>query len=79
MQVKLHSKTTSHLFHLHPAVSSVHVFIANLQLVAALCNKVFHLFEELAVIVGAEKVTMEKREVDVRISSIFNAKSLNSV
>lgn len=79
MQVKLRSNTTSHWFHLHPAVSSVHVFIANLQLVAALCNKVFHPFEELAVIVGAEKVATEKREVEVRIFSIFKAKSTKHI
>lgn len=74
MQVKLDLKTNSHLFYLHPTVSSVHVFIANLKLVAALCNKVFHPFEELVVIIGAEKVTTEKKEVEVRIFPIFTAK-----
>ena len=73
IELKLNSKTNSHSFHLHPAVSSVHVFIANLELVAALRNKVFHPLEELVVILGAEKVATEKRKVKVRSFSIFSA------
>lgn len=36
--------------YLHPAVSSVHVLMADLQLVPTLRNKALHFFEELFVI-----------------------------
>lgn len=49
--------------HLHPAISSVHILVANLKLVAALCNKVLHPFKELVVVTCAEKVTAGKEEV----------------
>lgn len=42
---------------------------------AAFLNQVFHPFEELVVVVSAEKVTTEKREVEVRNVSVFNARS----
>lgn len=49
--------------HLHPAISSVHILVANLKLVAALCNKVLHPFKELVVVTCAEEVTAGKEEV----------------
>lgn len=38
-------------------------------------NQVFHPFEELVVVVSTEKVTTEKRQVEVRNFSVFNARS----
>lgn len=41
---------------LHPAISSVLVLMANLQLVATYSNKVPHSFQELVVIRCTEKI-----------------------
>lgn len=61
----------SHCFHLHPTVPSVHVFIANLKLVSALPNKVFHPFKELVVISRAAKLTTEKMKVDIKHQNLI--------
>lgn len=56
-------KLNIQFFYLHPAISSVHILVANLQLVAALCNEVPHSFKELVIIRCADTVTKEEEEV----------------
>lgn len=49
--------------YLHPAISSVHVLMANLKLVSAFCNEVPYSSKELVVVRCAKKVAKGKEEV----------------
>lgn len=46
--------------YLHPAVTSVYIFMTNVQLVPTLRNKVPHSFQELVVIRCANKETVKQ-------------------